>query len=216
MPAPEARAFDAVVFDFGGVIISPITEKIERLAERNGTDVRTLLGVLMGPPHDTEDHPWHRAERGELPVAAMQGLLDPWAAAAGVTLRGDEMAVMMDSSYRFNDQVVERIGRLHHQGYRTALLTNSVVEFRPALDRDLIGKGLFDVVIDSSEVGLRKPDPRIFTATTDRLGLAPDRILYLDDFVWNVEGARLAGWRVIHVTDPTAALVELDAVLGHN
>jgi len=210
------RAYDAVVFDFGGVIISPITEKIERLAERNGTDVRTLLGVLMGPPHDTEGHPWHRAERGELAVAAMQGMLGPWAQAADVTLRGDEMSVMMDSSYRFNEPVIERIGRLREQGYRTALLTNSVLEFRPALDRDLIGKGLFDVVVDSSEVGLRKPDPRIFTATTDRLGLAPERIVYLDDFVWNVEGARLAGWKVIHVEDPADALVELDALLGHN
>ena len=64
----------AVVFDFGGVIITPITNKITGLAERHDTDALTMLEILMGPRHESTDHAWHRAERGELAVADIQAL----------------------------------------------------------------------------------------------------------------------------------------------
>lgn len=80
----SSHRYDAVVFGFGGVLISPITDRISEVASRHGVTMETLLSVLMGPPDiSTEDHPWHRAERGEVAVAGFQQLVEPWAEDAG-------------------------------------------------------------------------------------------------------------------------------------
>ena len=72
----------------------------------------------------------------------------------------------------------------------------------------------FDAVVDSSEVGHRKPERAIYDLTAERLGVEPSRIIFLDDFGPNVAGARAAGWTAIHVTDPIEALAELDRALA--
>jgi putative hydrolase of the HAD superfamily len=202
----------AVVFDFGGVIITPITDRVETLAARHGTDVTTMLTVLLGP-RDTGDHPWHRAERGELTVAEIQALLGPWAEEADITLHGDEMDVLLDATlYSVVGEVVDRIPALRTDGLRTGLLTNTFAEFRPTLERDL-DLALFDAVVESYAVGARKPEPAIYEATAAALGVPHDSIVYLDDFEQNLAPATALGWTTIHVTDPVAAVAELDAVL---
>lgn len=207
------RRFDAVVFDFGGVLITPITNKVQRVAERAGTDVETMLAVLMGPRHESGNHPWHRAERGELRVAEIQALLTPYADAAGVHLVGDEVDVLLDAgTYSKNMVLIERVESLRAEGYRTGLLTNSFAEFRPTLARDL-DLAQFDVFVDSSEVGSRKPEPSVYATTTARFGVDPSRIVYLDDFVQNIVGAQREGWHTIHVTSPELARQELDNLL---
>jgi putative hydrolase of the HAD superfamily len=208
------RDFDAVVFDFGGVIVSPITEKLNLLAERHGVETSDLLEVLLGPRYEsTADHPWHRAERGELAIAELQTLLRPIATTAGIELAGDEMDVLFEANYRYHRGMLDRIARLREEGYRTALLTNSVKEFRPTLEAEM-DLTLFDVVVDSSEVGSRKPEPAIYERVNERIGVEAHRVLYLDDFHHNLDAARAAGWTVIHVTDPDDAIVELDRLLG--
>ncbi len=205
-PASDASPITAVVFDFGGVLISPITDPLARIAQRHGVTLPQLFGVLLGP-HDrsTEDHPWHRAERGELAVAEIMGHLAPWAAAAGMTLAGDEIDAILQAEFHIRTAVVDALAALHEAGYRTGLLTNSFREFRAFIETR-VDFSLFDVVVDSSEVGLRKPDPAIYELTTARLGCAPAEVLYLDDFIGNVDGARLAGWNAVHVTSERAVL----------
>lgn len=211
--SPHAQ-FRAVVFDFGGVLISPITEKVSELAARNGTTLPVLLSVLMGPHEPSLEHPWHRAERGEIPTADIQGLLGPWAEAAGLELRGDEVDTMLTpSTYELHHDLIARISTLKQAGYRTGLLTNSFAEFRPNLET-VIDLALFDVIVDSSVVGSRKPEPSIYTHMTDGLGLPPDQILYLDDFHQNVVGAEREGWTVIHVTSQAQAIAALDELLS--
>lgn len=208
------RRFDAVVFDFGGVLISPITTRLAALAEHHGIPTVEMLELLMGPRHvSTPDHPWHRAERGEVSSTELQTLIAPLAVEAGLELRGDEMEVLFDRGYTYHHQVVDRVRSLRRQGYRTALLTNSVLEFQEVLQEE-IGDDLFDEIIDSSAVGMRKPEPEIYRLVTDRLGADPGRIVYLDDFEHNLGPARAAGWTVIHVTDPARALAALDGLLG--
>ena len=101
----------------------------------------------------------------------------------------------------------------HDEGYLLGLLTNSFVEFREHLE-SRIDFSMFDVVVDSSEVGHRKPEPVIYELTTNRLGVEASEILYLDDFAANLEGAKAAGWQTIHVTDIETALAELDEILA--
>jgi putative hydrolase of the HAD superfamily len=211
----NGRAFDAVVFDFGGVIISPITGKVAALAASRDLELSALLHVLLGPMDvSTPDHPWHQAERGELAVADLQDGVAPYAAEHGLELQGDEISHLLDLEYTYNQEVLDRIASLRTEGYRTALLTNSVREFRPTLESQ-VDMSLFDAVVDSSFEGCRKPEPEIYARTTDRLGVDPTRIVFLDDFGPNVAGARVAGWTAIHVTSPEQALADLDQLLAH-
>ena len=78
----------AVVFDFGGVLITPVTEKVAVLAEHHGTSMHELLAVLLGPRESGDDHPWHRCERGEIAVAENGAVSLGMARAAGFTDTG--------------------------------------------------------------------------------------------------------------------------------
>jgi epoxide hydrolase-like predicted phosphatase len=202
----------AVVFDFGGVIITPLTTGINSLAERNRAEPRAMVEVLIGPDEDS-DHPWHRAERGELTVPEIQAGLSSYASAAGIELSGDEIDTLMVPSYSINEAVVARIATLHASGIRTGLLTNTFAEFRPTLERDL-DLQLFDAVVESYAVGARKPEPRIYEAMAAALGVDHAEIVYLEDFPQNLTPAQELGWRTIHVTDVSSALEELDQILA--
>lgn len=206
--------YKAVVFDFGGVVITPITNLLAEVAAWHDVEMVDMLDVLMGPREtSTDHHPWHRAERGEIPMSVLQAEVVPYAEAAGLTLRGDEYERVLSGEFLIHDVVLERIARLRQEGYATALLTNSFKEFREYLEAK-VDFGLFDVVVDSSEVGHRKPEPAIYSIVAERLGVSPDQIVYLDDFAANLVGAQAAGWTTIHVTDVAQALTELDEVLG--
>jgi epoxide hydrolase-like predicted phosphatase len=202
---------EAVVFDFGGVIITPITDKMDALAVRHDTTVRQLVQVLLGP-HESGDHPWHRAERGELAVAEIQGQLAPWAEQAGLRMHGDEIEILLAPGYRVIDEMVTEIGRLHASGVRTALLTNTFAEFRPTLEATVDFR-LFDQVIESYAVSARKPEPAIYQATAASLGVSHERIAYLDDFEQNLAPAVALGWNAVHVTDPLEAITALHLLL---
>lgn len=211
MPATRIKA---VVFDYGGVIINPITDHIGRLAQRHGVGLEDLLYVLMGPrEHTTRDHPWHCAERGEMAVADIAAGVGPWAAEKGITLAGDEYAAVLGGSFVVRDSVVAAIRALRAAGYLTALLTNSFKEFRPVLEA-AVDFGIFDHVIDSSEVGHRKPEPEIYELTRRTLGVHAGEVAFLDDFLANVEGARAAGWNAVHVAGEAAVLAAIAEATG--
>jgi epoxide hydrolase-like predicted phosphatase len=208
--APPVRA---VVFDYGGVLTSGLTDHLAEVAAWHAVPMSRMLDVLLGPrERSTADHPWHLAERGELAMADLQSAVVPFAESAGLSLRGDEYATILGGEYRLNGAVVERIARLRSEGYGTALLTNSFREFDPTL-RAQVDFALFDVVVASFEVGHRKPEQAIYALTTDMLGVEPAEIVYLDDFAANLDGARREGWRTVLVDDIAAALTELDAAL---
>jgi epoxide hydrolase-like predicted phosphatase len=210
--ASKSSAIDSVVVDFSGVLVTQRSPVLAELASWHRVSIETLVHVLMGPrAWSTVDHPWHRAERGELEAAALQSEVAPYAEAAGMTLRGDEYAQLLTGDFVVNDDVLERIGGLRELGYTVGLLMNSFRELRSTIDGK-VDFGMFDVVVDSSEVGCRKPEPQIFSIMEQRLGADPARILYLDDVTANIEGARNAGWGTILVTDLFDALHDLDRV----
>jgi epoxide hydrolase-like predicted phosphatase len=114
-----------------------------------------------------------------------------------------------------HDQVVARIRSLRAEGYRTALITNNIREAGAQWRSKVPLDELFDVVVDSSAVGMRKPDPAIFHHTLDLLGgIAPSAAVFLDDHPGNIAGAEAAGLRALLVDDPDEALVALDAILA--
>jgi len=207
-------SFEAVVFDFGGVLITSISNQIGAIASSHGVETATMLEVIMGPRDSGPGHPWHRAERGEIAVSAIQELLDPWAGERGVMLRGDEIErVLAPGGYSVVGAMIDRIGRLRSDGYRTGLLTNTFAEFQPTMQRD-IDFGLFDVVVESFAVGSRKPERTIYEMAQAQLGVDHGAIVYLDDFEQNLAEPIALGWTTIQVGDPTDALTQLDRVLS--
>jgi putative hydrolase of the HAD superfamily len=112
--------------------------------------------------------------------------------------------------------MADAVRQIRDAGYKTALLTNISREGE-ALFRDLFPvEELFDVVVDSSKVGLRKPDPEIYRLTCTRLGVAPERCVFIDDLLCNVEAADALGMRTIQCLDPVDAADEIvQLLLGH-
>ena len=201
-----------MVFDFGGVLITPITNQLGALAAKHGVPMTTMLEILLGP-HESGNHPWHRAERGELAVADIQPELQQWADPHGVTLRGNEIdALVAAGGYTIVNEMTEKVAQLKASGVMTGLLTNTFAEFRPKMESDL-NFADFTQVIESFAVRARKPEPKIYEATRDLLGVHHDEILYLDDFVQNIAAAKEFGWSTIHVSDPVAAVGLIDSFL---
>jgi epoxide hydrolase-like predicted phosphatase len=198
----------AVLFDFSGVLT---TSPWASIAATAGGD----LELLVGPYHEDGDHPWHRLERGEIGFAEWFEEVSLLAADAGIELDLTPMAALRET-LTVHPHVVERVLELRRDGYKTALITNNVRE-GSGFWRELVPiDELFDVVIDSSEVGLRKPNPAIYELALERLGaIDPARAVFLDDVESNVEGARRAGLHGILVGEPPdAAIDELDRLLA--
>lgn len=210
----DRATITSIVFDFGGVIITPITRTIGTIAEGLGCSASDLHHILMGPQYESGDHPWHKLERGEIEQHQLQELLTPIAADHGVAFRGNEVQLLLQENvFEINHYVLDHIADLRGRGFKTALLSNSIREFSPTL-RQIVPVELFDAYIDSSDVGMRKPEPRIFHHTLESLGVAdPSHSIFLDDFPGNLAGAQEIGMRTIHVTDPRTALEELEVSL---
>ena len=202
------RVVDAVAFDFGGVLIHALVPAIHVQAERHDVEPAAMLEVLMGDPDVDGDHPWHRAERGELTVAEIQSLLAEHADAAGVVLAGDEIDELLVPGFVVNEAVVDAVAALARAGIRTALLTNTFREFRPTLER-VLDLSMFDAVVESYAVGARKPEAAIYEAASEALGVPHDEIAFLDDFAQNLAAAERLGWRTVAVDDVTSALAGL-------
>jgi putative hydrolase of the HAD superfamily len=198
----------AVLFDFSGVLTTSPWPAIRASADGD-------LEFLTGPYHEDTDHPWHRLERGEITIEEWLASVQAAADETGRTLDLTPLQTLL-GDLTVHDDVVAHIGALRADGYRTALVTNNVREGSASWRAMIPVDDLFDVVVDSSAVGMRKPDPAIFTHTLDLLGsVVPDRAVFLDDVESNLAGARRAGLHTILVGDPpAAALAELDRFLG--
>ena len=207
--------YDAVLFDFGGVLTSSPFAALRAKGEESGAGYETVRNLVMGPYDDDTDHAWHRAERGELALADALELITAEAASAGLDFDPSKIGSFFGPA-SVQDVVVERIRRLRIEDYRTALVTNNVRELAPFWRPLVPLDELFDVVIDSSDVGVRKPDPRIFDLTLARLGgVRADRAVFLDDWPGHLVAAEALGLRGILVgADPAEAMAELDALLS--
>ncbi len=208
-------AIEAILFDFNGVLTTSPFEHMAALGTDNGVDGEVVLELMLGPYDEDTDHAWHRFERGEITVMEYGTDLLERAAAAQIEIDFTQLADLM-SRLEVHDVVVDRVRELRSAGYRTALVTNNVKEASKQWRVLVPVEELFEVVVDSSEVGMRKPNPAIYLHALDLLGgVAPDRAVFLDDASGNVAGARRAGLHAILVdaAEPSGALAQLDVLL---
>lgn len=196
-----------VLWDFAGVVVS---SPWPALAAAGGGD----LELLIGPYEEDGDHPWHRLERGELAIADWVAEVTQLGQEAGVEIDFAPLRAML-GELTVHTQVVARIRSLRSEGYRLGLITNNIREGAAGWRALVPVDELFDVVVDSSDVGMRKPNPAIFHHALELLGgVPPSEAVFLDDSPGNVAGARRAGLHAIHVDDLDDALAELDALLS--
>ena len=210
----SGRRVDAVVYDFGGVFMASPFEAMRLLAEEKGMSYEALQDLFFGSYHADTDHPWHQVERGEIPLMDARDHIARTAAEQGHDVDLFDMFRFLTGG-EVNQAMVDNVRRVRAAGARTAVLTNNIAEGRDFWRNLVPLDELFDVVIDSSEVGMRKPNPAVYLHTLDRLGgIAPTRSAFLDDFPGNVAAAEAVGMIGILVeVDAGPAIAAVDALL---
>ena len=178
--------------------------------------VRELMFGAAGPSDGTATHDFHRLETGHLSLADyLSGLERRAPEVLGRPLDFEAYrAFTAASAIAVHWPVVHRIRRLRDDGVRLALLTNNVKEFGSSWRATFPVDELFPVVVDSSEVGMRKPDSAIYEHTCALLEVEPSAAVFLDDLDENVAAAAALGIETVQFgADPVVSLAELDAIL---
>jgi putative hydrolase of the HAD superfamily len=208
-------AFEAVLWDYGGVFTPSPFGAAHAYARSQGVDPDTMVRIVFGTYDADTDHAWHRLERGELTFVDALTQISADADAAGFRFDTGEMFSGMVADDIDRTAVIDAVRVVRSRGLRTAIVTNNIREYGDAWRARLAVDELFDLVVDSCEEGVRKPDPVIFHTALDRLGVTdPARAVFLDDFAGNVTAARALGLHGILVgPDPRPAVEELLALL---
>lgn len=227
---------EAAIFDYGGVISTPLLVGVDEVERRQGWPPGSVARLVFGdetyatgggtdpdrpPTADGEGspyvtHDWHRLEVGELSLAEWFATLHRRAPEVlGEPLDAARvLSILAELPFGVHWPIVHAARDLRDRGLRLGLLTNNVREWGDRWRSTFPVEELFGVVVDSSEVGVRKPDPRIYLLTCERLGCRPEAAVFLDDNAENCDAAEALGMEVIRVTaDPFVAVRELDAVL---
>jgi putative hydrolase of the HAD superfamily len=200
---------DAVLFDFGGVLTTSPFEAFARFERERGLPEGFLRTVNAT---GADGNAWARLERGDVSIDDFGVAFARESAALGHEVDGREVLGLLVGDLR--PRMVEAVRRCHER-FRTGLLTNNFAlddDTAPPAHRAVLHH--FDAVIESSRVGVRKPDPRFYELACDALDVVPEAAVFLDDLGVNLKPARSMGMTTIKVTDPTVALAELEAVTG--
>jgi putative hydrolase of the HAD superfamily len=197
----------AVLFDLGGVILTSPFEAFADYERAHGLPSGFIRSLNAA---NSDDNAWARLERNAVSFDEFCQLFEAEASAAGYELDARQVMRLLAGDVR--PAMVEAARRCR-QRLRTAALTNNFTlpDGDPAMDgvRDL-----FDVVVESSRVGVRKPDPRFYELACAEVGIMPAEAVFLDDLGVNLKSARAMGMTTIKVDDPARAIAELEAVVG--
>lgn len=200
----------AVLFDFGGVFIDSPFPRLVAASEALGVEAARLIELTVGPFDRDTDHPWHQLERGELSIfEARDQIIDIYKEAG---FKADPFALLAKTigpEARARSSVVECARSLRASGIKVGLVTNNAKEVRDRWRSMIPADDLFDDVVDSSEVGVRKPDPKIFELALQRLGqVDPRAAIFLDDLLENVAVAVEIGMQGILVEEDFEPAIE--------
>ena len=200
----------ATLWDFGGVISSSPFESFRRYERERGLP-DDFLRTLNATNPDT--NAWARFERSEVSFDQFCALYEEEGRAAGGEIDGREVMACLSGEIR--PQMVEAIRRCKAK-LTTGLITNNVAltDEGPGWHSTVAIDDLFDVVIESSKVGYRKPDARIYELACEQMRVEPADVVFLDDLGVNLKPAAAMGMTTIKVVDPDAALRELEATVG--
>jgi putative hydrolase of the HAD superfamily len=209
--------YKAVLFDLGGVVLGSPLHAIADYERELGIPANFVNQVVATT---APTGGWARLERGEISMEEFYDAFEEDCRAAGQHLSAREMMKRMNAATQPREMMIRAIETLRSAGLRVAALTNNWATPAAAPGEPESGPGtaalksLFDVFVESSVEGLRKPDPKIYTLTCNRLGVAPTDCVFLDDIGTNLKSARAMGITTIKVVTPEDALRELEGHLG--
>jgi putative hydrolase of the HAD superfamily len=205
--------FEAVIWDFGGVLTSSPFEAFARFEAERGLPADIIRRT------NTANHlenAWAKFERAEVDIEAFDRLFAEESRALGAEVRGRDVLPLLSGDLR--PEMVEALRRVK-MSLKTGCITNNLpanaigsADGRKLYIAEVMA--LFDHVIESARIGLRKPDPRIYQMMVDALGVDPKRCIYLDDLGVNLKPAREMGMTTIKVLNAPQALAELEAATG--
>ncbi len=204
----------ALVCDFGGVLTSPIEEGFHAYEEASGVTLEQLGMAMARAMEEHGEHPLFALERGEISEEEFGLRL---AAQLDSGFDAERLRDLYFEQLRPNRPMIEFVAELRERGLRTALCTNNVREWEPRW-RAMLPEldDVFEVVVDSGFVGTRKPEPRIYELTLERLGdgLRFEDCLFVDDLEHNCEAARQLGMSAVRFQDAEQAIAEINGLRG--
>ena len=208
---------DTVIFDFGGVITSSPFEAFNRMEAERGLPHNLVRRINAANP---DGNAWALFERAEIDAARFDALFAEEARALGYDLPGRDVLALLSGDIR--PAMVAAIDWLKTNGYRVGCITNNVpaghgAQMSPSEQKAAaIGAIMarFDHVVESSKVGVRKPDPAIYLMACEALGVIPGQCVYLDDLGINCKPAAALGMAAIKVSSGDQALADLETGLG--
>ena len=205
----------AVVSDFGGVLTTPLSTGFLRIQDDVGVPRDAFRQAMIAATAADGINPLYRLETGEIPEQAFLAALERQLAdilGHEVTLHGfgERYLAALDP----NDALFAYYRRLHERGVRFAMLTNNVREWEPHWRAKLPIDDIFETVVDSAFVGVRKPDPAIYAIALERLELPAGECVFIDDLERNVDAARELGFAAVHFEDTGQVIAELDALVA--
>lgn len=207
---------EAVIWDFGGVLTSSPFEAFARYERERGLPENFIRGINATNP---DTNAWALFERSEVTLEQFDELFAQEAIAKGHEVRGRDVVELLSGDIR--PAVVNALKACKAR-VKVGCITNNVPAGKGAgmaRSEDKAAQvaevmALFDHVIESSKLGIRKPDPRIYELACETLGVSPEDCVYLDDLGINLKPAKMLGMTTIKVVEPGQALAELEAAVG--
>lgn len=200
-------SWQAVIFDLGGVVLDSPLHAIEAYEREQGLPPGLVNRVVV---ETGAEGAWSRLERGELSMEAFHRAFEAEIRAVGHAIRAAELMARI-AGCGPRPAMLEAIRRIRARGLRTGALTNNWVSEG---SESAALRPHFDAFVESSVVGLRKPDPAIYHHACEALGVRPPEAIFLDDIGRNLKAARALGMETIKVEHPERALERLAARLG--
>ena len=203
----------AVLWDFGGVILSSPFEAFNRYETEKGLPLNIIRSVNATNP---DSNAWALLERNDISPAQFDTQFADESEALGHRIPGADVLALLSGDVR--PAMVAALDHVIASGFRTACLTNNVVSTSPDPSPRQIEvaaiMGKFDHVVESSKVGCRKPEPRFYEIACELLDVSPTECVFLDDLGINLKPAAAMGMRTIKVGAPEIALQELSGHIG--
>jgi epoxide hydrolase-like predicted phosphatase len=204
----------ALISDFGGVLTTPLAAGFLAYEEEAPFSLADLGRGLQAAAEIYGEHPLHSLERGEITEGEFARRLSEQLD-GGFDL--ERLRELYFARIDPNDAMIGFIAEQRQRGLRTALLTNNVREWEPLWRAKLPELDeIFEIVVDSAFVGMRKPEPAIYELTVERLGggLRPDECLFVDDIELNCEAARALAMTAVRFENSDQAIAQLRSALS--
>lgn len=201
----------AVISDFGGVLTNPLFEAFAAWNAHAEVEPERLGLALQAAAEEAGAHPLYELEVGRMTEAEFVAAVE--AHLGGVKLEG--FREIYFEHLHPNEPMIAYLRELRGRGLRMAMLTNNVREWEPLWRAKLPVDEIFEVVVDSAFVGMRKPDPLIYELTLERLGgVRAEECVFIDDLEVNCEAARELGMTAVQFRDAAQAIAEVEAAIG--